>query len=222
MLSPELDGPHIVNLDSPSSRKPRRLRERLKQATQEAILEAAEQAFARDGALAARMESIALAAGVAVGTLYNHFEDRDALIDAVMRGRQATLLARLDQSLQRSARAPFSQGLEELVGAAQSHFGQCEAFLKVLMEAEHLRLGPGVLQPGELMKQIRRRVDVLVQRGVRAGTVRADDADAFAWFILGALKGLLIRQMKGLAGQDEAGQRSALVRFVLRGVEAAR
>jgi len=196
------------------------LRERLKEATQEAILEAAEQAFARDGALAARMESIAQAAGVAVGTLYNHFADRDALIDAVMRARQATLLARLDESLARTARAPFAVGLEDLVATAQSHFARYEAFLKMLMEAEHQRLGPGVLQPTELMKQFRKRVDALVQRGVKARAVRAEDADAFPWFILGALKALLIRQMKGLSADDEATQRAALVRFVLRGTGA--
>lgn len=211
-----------MNLNSQTGRRPRRLRERLKEATQEAILEAAEQAFARDGALAARMESVAQAAGVAVGTLYNHFADRDALIDAVMRARQATLLTALDEALARTAKAPFGQALEALVAAAQAHFARHEAFLRLLMEAEHVRLGPGVLQPADLMGQLRRRVDTLVQRGVKARAVRADDASSFAWFVLGALKGMLIRQMRGLAPDDEAAQRAALVRFVLHGLEAGR
>jgi hypothetical protein len=47
--------------------------------------------------------------------------------------------------------------------------------------------------------------------------VRAEDAEAYPWFILGALKGMLIRQMKGLSPGDEASQRAALVRFVLHG-----
>ena len=91
---------HMVNLNSSSARRPHRLRERLKEATRDAILEAAEEAFARDGVQAARMETIAKAAGVAVGTLYNHFEDRTALLDALMRARRADLIRRLDEALE--------------------------------------------------------------------------------------------------------------------------
>jgi AcrR family transcriptional regulator len=206
-----------VNLNSPPERTHPRLRDRLRAATQEAILEAAEQAFARDGAQAARMESIAQAAGVAVGTLYNHFLDRDALIDAVLRARQATLLARLDDSLARMARAPFALALEDLVSSAQTHFAQHDAFFRMLMQTEHQPLGPTVLQPGEMMKQIRHRLDVLVQRGVRARAVRGDDAACFGWFLLGAMKAMLIRQMQGEARESLEAQRAALVRFVLHG-----
>jgi AcrR family transcriptional regulator len=193
------------------------LRDRLKEATQEAILEAAELAFARDGALAARMESIAQAAGVSVGTLYNHFHDRDALIDAVMRARQGTLVTALDEALALTARRPFEAALDALVAATQAHFARHDAFLTVLMEAEHLKLGPKVLQPAALMKQLRRRVEVLVQRGVKARAVRTEDASYFAYFMLGALKGMLIRQMKGQAPEPLEAQRAALVRFVLHG-----
>jgi AcrR family transcriptional regulator len=60
---------------SASHHPPPRLRERLREEAARAILAAAEEVFATDG-LQARMERIAEQAGVAVGTLYNHFEDR--------------------------------------------------------------------------------------------------------------------------------------------------
>ena len=63
---------------------PPRLRHRLREETVSAILEAAEHEFASDGLHAARMERIAARAGVAVGTLYNHFDDREALVLALV------------------------------------------------------------------------------------------------------------------------------------------
>jgi hypothetical protein len=72
------------------------------------------------------------------------------------------------------------------------------------------------------MRQFRKRVEVLVQRGVKARSLRAEDAGHFPWFILGAMKALLIRQMKGESSEPEAASRAALVRFVLAGAGAAR
>src|SRR5690242_20497966 len=60
------------------------LRDRLKQATREAILEAAEAVFSERGFGGARVEEIAERAGVSVGTLYNYFDARRAILDAVL------------------------------------------------------------------------------------------------------------------------------------------
>ena len=210
----------MVNPSSSTARQTHRLRERLKEATREAILEAAEQAFARDGVHAARMETIARAAGVAVGTLYNHFEDRTALLDALMRARRADLLRRLDQALEASPRAPFVEQLETFITAVQGHFTEHGDFLRMLMEAEYVDVGKRVLQPGALMKQIRERLGVLVERGLRTKALRPDDAAYFAWFFLGAMKGLLARRMKGAAPEPFPDQRAALVRFLLGGAGA--
>jgi AcrR family transcriptional regulator len=47
------------------------------------LLAAASEAFA-DAGIGAPIEFIAARAGVSIGTLYNHFRDRDHLIDAVL------------------------------------------------------------------------------------------------------------------------------------------
>src|SRR5512138_2747814 len=76
-----------------------RLRDRLREEYGRAILAAAEEVFAEDGLHAARMERIASRAGVAVGTLYNHFADKEALLAALARSRREGLFARVDASL---------------------------------------------------------------------------------------------------------------------------
>ena len=73
-----------MNRSSSTGRNVLPLRERLKGETQRAILEAAEEAFGQSGLNGARMDDIAARAGVSVGTLYNHFSDRDALLKALI------------------------------------------------------------------------------------------------------------------------------------------
>ena len=63
------------------------MRERFRREVATAIAAAAEAVFAEEGVHSAHVGHIAKRAGVAVGTLYNHFEDRDALLAALLRER---------------------------------------------------------------------------------------------------------------------------------------
>ncbi|MDR3741943.1 MAG: TetR/AcrR family transcriptional regulator [Terracidiphilus sp.] len=75
-------------LSSPPERKVRADAQR----NRERILEAAKQAFTRDGA-SASLDDIARQAGIGPGTLYRHFPTRDALIEAVYRSEVEKLAA---------------------------------------------------------------------------------------------------------------------------------
>jgi AcrR family transcriptional regulator len=57
----------------------RKVRELKSQAYREAILEAAEQVFLRVGFRDAKMSELAEAAGVSTGTLYNYFDNKEAV-----------------------------------------------------------------------------------------------------------------------------------------------
>src|ERR671934_3088172 len=91
-----------MNLNSPRRTKVQPLRARLREETNKAILQAAEQVFGAQGAGGARMEDIAARAGVAVGTLYNHFHDRDALLSELLASRREDLAGRLEDQQRRS------------------------------------------------------------------------------------------------------------------------
>jgi AcrR family transcriptional regulator len=58
-----------------------------------AILKAALQEFTRSGFAAARMEDIARRAGVAKGTIYLRFRDKEALFEAIVRGEISPLVS---------------------------------------------------------------------------------------------------------------------------------
>ena len=91
--------------------KPKRTRDAA--ASRQAILAAAQHAFAEHGFQGARVEDIAAAAGVAKGTVFLHFKDKAGLLLALVRHRTASaqqLFSRLADP-GRSARVR----LEELV-----------------------------------------------------------------------------------------------------------
>src|SRR4051812_14981779 len=111
-----------MNPNSQTRSKVLPLRVRLREETNKAILQAAEQAFGSQGLGGARMEDIAARAGVAVGTLYNHFNDRDALLSELIASRRHDLAVRLDDELRRSEGEAFERQHEEFVSAVLSHF----------------------------------------------------------------------------------------------------
>lgn len=184
-----------MNPDS-STEKPVRLRQRLREATAGAILDAAEQVFAAEG-FRARMESIAARAGIAVGTLYNHFADREALWEALRRSRREALLARLDGALEGARGAPFPDALRAFAGALEAHWAAHRGFLTLLVHAE-----PAVAQAGAraqrertLMDELEARAERLVRLGVADGSLRQDGHALFPALLVGTLRALIVHEV---------------------------
>src|SRR3954453_22677342 len=96
-----------MNHNSSSKRSHQSLRERFREQSNQAMLAAAEQVFAEQGLHGASMQQIAERAGVAVGTLYNHFKDREALLDALRAQRRLELLGRIDRGHAELQKEPF-------------------------------------------------------------------------------------------------------------------
>ena len=69
-------------------------------ARREAILEAATAEFVANGFAAARIEDIAARAGVAKGTVYLNFADKQALFEGAVRERMTPVVARLSNALE--------------------------------------------------------------------------------------------------------------------------
>ncbi|HEU4611836.1 MAG TPA: helix-turn-helix domain-containing protein, partial [Kofleriaceae bacterium] len=91
------------------------LRNQLRESVSVAILEAAEDLIAAKGLQGAPLAQIAKRAGVAVGTLYNYFEDRDALIRALFDMRRSTLHPQLRAAVARAPELPFEDRLRAFV-----------------------------------------------------------------------------------------------------------
>lgn len=87
------------------------------QATVEAILKAAAQILARHGPDAATTNAIAARAGVSIGSLYQYFADRDALLVELVRRHVDAMQAVLVKALAGLGDQPLSAAIEQLVAA---------------------------------------------------------------------------------------------------------
>src|SRR6516162_4299789 len=81
-------------MNQASARLPRR-RDEARALFRNAILDAAETVFAQRGFHGARIQDIAAQARIAVGTVYNHFEQKDDVLSALLEERTEEMLAQL-------------------------------------------------------------------------------------------------------------------------------
>lgn len=171
------------------------LRTRLRQATWDALLDAAAVVFARDGA-AVRIEDVAAEAGVAVGTVYNYFADRTELIRAVLESRTKGLLADLDAVVQsaESGTAGFEQALTRFVEAMIQHVEANRVLIAAILD-EQLQHGmdaKAVSHRESKFEQILARAEVLMSKGLKAQALRKGEPAVYAALLLGMFRGLVM------------------------------
>ena len=87
------------------------------QVTVDAILKAAAQILARQGPDAATTNAIAARAGVSIGSLYQYFAGRDALIQELVRRHIAEMQAVLTRALAGIGAQPLPAAIEQMVVA---------------------------------------------------------------------------------------------------------
>jgi TetR/AcrR family fatty acid metabolism transcriptional regulator len=134
------------------------------------ISQAAVRVFSREGFHHARMKAIAEEAGVAVGTIYNYFQDKDDLLVSVF---EEGIRVRLDflEELGRTS-LPIRDQIQHLL---ESHFAQIreQQELAELILFERFHRGSRLRDRiHALQKQIIDQITVFIQEGVDNGWVR--------------------------------------------------
>jgi AcrR family transcriptional regulator len=103
-------------------------RDRSRMETRRRLLESGRELFAKQGVADTRASDIAKTSGVAVGTLYLHFKDKQGLLRAILYEGMEELMAALQQMAQSPAPDPAAAvraHTEILVRFAESHPGLC-------------------------------------------------------------------------------------------------
>ncbi|WP_163865785.1 TetR/AcrR family transcriptional regulator [Myxococcus eversor] len=206
-----------MNRDSKSEAPVKNLRSRLREATADAILVAAADVFAREGVHAAKMESIAEQAGVSVGTLYNHFKDRAALLDALRAKRRQVLLTRLDAALAPVKEQPSSVRLRTFVTAIFAHVAERDAFVRLLVQ---LPEDPAHSQnKSQVLAELNRRLEVIIDQGIRAKELRAEGRAFYPSLLMGLVRGALDRLREDGHPHSPAAWGEEISRVFLKGIE---
>jgi AcrR family transcriptional regulator len=186
-----------MNARSTSRGKPQSMRMRMKEEARATILDAAEQVLAEQGQ-AARMDDIAARVGVSVGTLYNYFEDRQQLLEALRDVRGRELLALLDAELERGLQTPYRARLHGFLRCILEHSRTHFRLFSLLLE-DSLRRGTS--REGDLdrhlvmWREVSLRLEHLGQQGVKEGALRPEDAPHYPALLLDMMQGLVLRQL---------------------------
>ena len=204
---------HEVNEDSENQRGRQSLRERLTEATGREILAAAEELFGEGGLEQATMAQIAERAGVAVGTLYNRFADRDALIEVLLADRRADLLHKLDENMAALEKEGFREQLIGFFTTIFTHMDEHRPFLKLVFSREL-----GAKEGRERMARgMFDRLESILKRGHREKLLKRDADHCFAMALFGAAKGSVQREAYGLAPLSPQAAARAVVTLFLDG-----
>ena len=182
-------------------------------ARREQILEAATQVFSEKGFRRATTREVAREAGVSEGTIYNYFEDKDALLVAILDGLNETERRAEDfeEGMATDFRGFFQKYLRRRI---HSIWENREVFRVVLSE---------MLVNAELRERYLRQVVEPTMRiaeenfrsRMKQGEVRQTDAPLATRSVAGAVLGLLVL---GLLGDEEISSRPDEVPDVLAGL----
>ena len=164
------------------------------------IANAAEEVFAAEGLHAAHVEQIARRAGVAVGTLYDYYKDRDAILAALLRTRREALFAELDSAEEAAHGRPIREQLLAFVGAKAGFLAAHRTFFRILFEGELSRTQSSYpTATDEHAKSLRgffNRVETIIRRGVKSGELRGGNAELDAWLLGGMLRSISVRDFR--------------------------
>ncbi|SFF51132.1 transcriptional regulator, TetR family [Fontimonas thermophila] len=184
----------------------RELRDARAELYRQHIMAAAEKIFAEEGFAQSRMQAIAQAAGVSLGTLYQQFEGKDALYREILIARDTEMLDHIAAAAQTHLRSPLR--IEQILTLMESH-------LRFLLEhPDYLRMQ---LQDGRAWYHSAARPSVAEQRIWERGLAMM--RQVFDWgtangvFVPGSAEDharlLLAQQQARLAGWVADGMRAA-------------
>jgi AcrR family transcriptional regulator len=170
-----------------------KLRDRIRAATAEQILNAAEECVAERGLHETHMGDIAASAGMAVGTLYNHFADKDALLAALLETRRQQMLDELDAAIARSAHKPFREQLHDALGALFSYFEAHRRFMQIAIRAE--AASQCELPSSATLRAVYLRLEQLAARGLKKKALRPEGAELYPAMLIGMVRGMNARDL---------------------------
>ena len=199
-------------MNAASARAKASFRSQLRETARAAILDAAEELISTRGLQGAPLVQIAKRAGVAVGTLYNYFTDRDELVQALFESRRATLRPLLRTAITANETLAFEPRLRAFIRAVLAAFEAHRRFVKVAIEAEHR------LTPSATSTDLQVAIKEIVKIGVKEKAVAANRAELLATLITGSMRAVVLRRI----GEDASLETDAddIVTIFLDGARA--
>lgn len=152
-----------------------------KQATKARIEAAALRLFVEKGVAETSVRDLALAAGIAEGTLYRHYASKDDLVAGLFAGNYQEFAARLEALMR--PRAGFRAKLEAVVAEFCRFHDQNPTLFRFLLLVQHQalpRVPDGASDPVSVLH-------ALIEEGIREGAISPVDAALGSSMVLGLM-----------------------------------
>ncbi len=201
-----------------ASRLPRR-RDEARALFRNAILDAAEVVFAERGFHGARIQDIAARARIAVGTVYNHFAQKDDVLSALLDERTEEMLAQLRPLPDDPQR--FPKRLEARIARMLAFVERHRAFFAIANEHGLFASGaaPSARASARSVKKVaefRAVFRACVDEGVTSGDLEPMDGDALVRFLGGTIRSFILSSLADEAA-DPQGHAASIVDLFLHG-----
>jgi AcrR family transcriptional regulator len=191
----------------------------------QSIQEAAIRVISRKGMASATMQEIAEEAGVAKGTIYLYFRDREELVEKTFETAIGELHKRIDAAL--DGEEPFAQRLRAVITAKLAFFNENREFFRLY---HTLRMPEGSATQQRRQKrtcqpQYRARVDRLaahLKLAMDAGEVRPLDPKRLALFLIETSTAIVLERLSEDAPPPESDDVELIVTTLLSGIAIAK
>jgi len=214
----------VSHTAQPGSSELRRvLRNHSRVAYHGAILTAAESILLRHGFKHTKMADVAEATGVSVGTLYNYFQNKEAVLQAIVEQHYERLEEQL--ALPFDSTDPREQ-LAQLIGRVHEFIEENRDLFQLYFGAEFERHdSPTVAvraSPNSILEKISLRTRELLGHCLRLGRIRSDiPLNFLAWSLEATLKALLSDWYRDTEAFSLSRRANEIVSLFFSGAQAA-
>lgn len=188
------------------------MKERVRETIRQAILEAVEEVAGEHGIENTSTAAIAERAGVAVGTLYNYFADRDELLAAWLRMRRGEIIPRLVEAARSSSTLPFEQRLRTYLHDVMSVLDGQRRFIRILASLDHEGFKKRDRQQGVMVVLLEGFRDIL-------RPVSPNHCEQLAHMLVGAARAIV--RLRGETDQSMAADAELIADVFVRGIARA-
>lgn len=177
--------------------------------------------IARKGMSAATMQEIADEAGVAKGTIYLYFRDRDELVEKTFDTAIRHLMARIDAALEMNV--GFEEKIRAAMAAKVAFFSENREFFRLYIS---LRIPEGTPERQRRQKKTcqpqyrtsAQKLATVLEQAMEAGEIRRLDPWKLAMFIIEGSTAIILERLTQDSPGEEAADVDLIVSMILDGV----
>jgi len=183
-----------------------------RQSIQEAVI----QLMCREGLGAVTMERVAQEVGIAKGTVYLHYRDKQALLEAVKDSALTPLMERLDQLFD-SDLDPVRK-LEAYSLRYLGYFDERRDLFRILLYEREVTRASAQRFRGDRYRHLVERTARVIRNGIDSGVFRDLDADKAAAMFVEANFAIMNQRLRGGSGTPVEDDARLISDIFLRGL----